>query len=36
MPENKTPLPADPDEPIFGTQPPNPALLTRPTVKATA
>ena len=29
MPENKTPLPADPDEPIFGTQPTNPELLPR-------
>ena len=34
MPENKTPLPRDPDEPIFGTQPPNPALLTPPTIDA--
>lgn len=36
MPDNKTPLPSDPDEPIFGTQPTNPALLTRPNVEVTA
>ena len=36
MPTTETPLPRDPDEPIFGTCPTNPALLTRLGVEATA